>query len=211
MRGILSLVTALSTGVVVLSVPALAQEGAPDQQGVGEIVVTAQRRDERLQNVPISITALSGKDLDRAGVNDVSRLEQVTPGFTFGRSGSDARPSIRGVRTETVNATNDPSIGFYLDGVYQSRAQQALIPLVDIARVEVQRGPQGTLYGRNTFGGNVSVITNAPTDTLEGGVSARLSNFDTQQYEAYVNVPLSDTVQRPSSWRRYRVPPQSYG
>jgi iron complex outermembrane receptor protein len=199
----LAIVTALATGVILAIAPAHAQDAAPapaedaatEEQGVADIVVTAQRRDERVQNVPISITALSGADLERAGVSDVSRLEQVTPGFTFGRSGSDARPSIRGVRTETVNATNDPSIGFYLDGVYQSRAQQALIPLVDIARVEVQRGPQGTLYGRNTFGGNVSVVTNLPTtDRVLGGASIRASNFDTQQYEAYLNLPASDTL-----------------
>jgi len=187
--------TALATSMVSFTPAAFAQDAAAASTGVDEIVVTAQRRDERVQDVPISITALSTADLKRAGINDVSRLEQVTPGFTFGRSGSDARPSIRGVRTETVNATNDPSIGFYLDGVYQSRAQQALIPLVDIARVEVQRGPQGTLYGRNTFGGNVSVITNLPTDELAAGGSMRFSNFDTQQYEAYANVPVSDTVQ----------------
>ncbi len=200
--GFLLLATALTSGAILSAVPAMAQDAAPavdqsaeGQDGVAEIVVTAQRRDERVQNVPISITALSSADLERAGVNDVSRLEQVTPGFTFGRSGSDARPSIRGVRTETVNATNDPSIGFYLDGVYQSRAQQALIPLVDVARVEVQRGPQGTLYGRNTFGGNVSVITNAPSvDRVMAGGSARFSNFDTQQYDAYLNLPASDTL-----------------
>jgi iron complex outermembrane recepter protein len=196
----LMIATALASGAL-LQGPAFAQTAdaaaadAATDEGVGEIVVTAQRRDEKLQTVPISITALTAKDIRRAGVNDVSRLEQVTPGFTFGRSGSDARPSIRGVRTETVNATNDPSIGFYLDGVYQSRAQQALIPLVDLARVEVQRGPQGTLYGRNTFGGNVSVITNKPTDELAGGASVRISNYDTQQYTAYFNLPIDDTLQ----------------
>lgn len=188
--------TALASTLALWAPATRAQDAAVEADvGVGEIVVTAQRRDERVQDVPISITALGSEDLERAGVSDVSRLEQVTPGFTFGRSGSDARPSIRGVRTETVNATNDPSIGFYLDGVYQSRAQQALIPLVDIARVEVQRGPQGTLYGRNTFGGNVSVITNAPdSDAVAGGGSIRFSSFDTQQYEAYLNVPLGDTL-----------------
>jgi iron complex outermembrane receptor protein len=198
-RGLM-IATALASGAIFhAGAFAQAADAAADataaNEGIGDIVVTAQRRDEKLQTVPISITALTPQDIRRAGVNDVSRLEQVTPGFTFGRSGSDARPSIRGVRTETVNATNDPSIGFYLDGVYQSRAQQALIPLVDIARVEVQRGPQGTLYGRNTFGGNVSVITNKPDDTLAGGGSARISNYDTQQYTAYFNLPVSDTLQ----------------
>lgn len=195
--GMLADVAAAQTGD---SVPRSASPGisTPTPAGedqVGDIVVTAQRRDERLQQVPISITALDSQALARNRVTDVSRLEQVTPGFTFGRSGSDARPSIRGVRTETVSAPNDPTIGFYLDGVYQSRAQQALIPLVDLSRVEVQRGPQGTLYGRNTFGGNISVVTNAPSSRLEGGASATVSNFGTQQITAYTNLPVNNVVQ----------------
>ncbi len=166
-----------------------------DGAGLEEIIVTSQRRSERLQDVPISVTALNSADLAQNGVDDISRLEMLTPGFSFGKSGSDARPAIRGVRTETISAPNDPSIGFYLDGVYQSRAQQALIPLVDIDRVEVQRGPQGTLYGRNTFGGNISVITKVPTDQTAAEINLEVGDYNLRRVEGFLNLPLNDKVQ----------------
>ena len=109
---------------------------------IQEITVTAQRREERLQDVPISITALTAADLDRSHIEDASRLEFVTPGLTWGQQGSDSFPAIRGARTSLVSAQNDPIIGYYIDGIYQSRTQQQSIPLFDISRVEVQRGPR---------------------------------------------------------------------
>ncbi|MFS0773044.1 TonB-dependent receptor [Sphingomonas sp. 1P08PE] len=195
------------------SAPALAQEApipasgntdatqqsssSTDQTGdvlPGDIVVTAQRRAERLQDVPISITAVSGADLQRLHADNVSRLEFIAPGFTWGSQGSDSFPAIRGVRTSLVSAQNDPVIGFYIDGVYQSRTQQQSIPLFDIARVEVQRGPQGTLYGRNTFGGNLSVVTASPTNRYEGGLNVDFGNYNSQRIDGFVNTPLSDTL-----------------
>ena len=160
----------------------------------GDIVVTAQRRAERLQDVPISITAVSGADLQRLHADNVGRLEFIAPGFTWGSQGSDSFPAIRGVRTSLVSAQNDPVIGFYIDGIYQSRTQQQSIPLFDIARVEVQRGPQGTLYGRNTFGGNLSVVTASPTGEYEGGLNVDVGNYNAQRIDGFVNLPLSDTL-----------------
>jgi iron complex outermembrane receptor protein len=156
-----------------------------------DIVVTAQRREERLQDVPISITAFSRADLAKNNVNDVARLEMFTPGFTYSRTGVDTRPAIRGVRTETVTAGSDPTIGFYIDGIYQSRPQQGSIPLVDVERVEIQRGPQGTLYGRNTFGGNIAITTAAPRfDRVEAGGRLEAGNYNLLRGEAYLNLPL---------------------
>ncbi|WP_170112550.1 TonB-dependent receptor [Sphingomonas fennica] len=162
---------------------------------IGDIVVTAQRRSERLQDVPLSVTAVSGADLTRSRVNDASRLQLLSPGLTWGQQGADSFPAIRGVRTQLVSAQSDPVIGFYLDGVYQSRTQQQSIPLFDIARVEVQRGPQGTLYGRNTFGGNISVVTQLPTKDFEAGFNAAAGNYNLRQFDAFVNLPVSDTLQ----------------
>ena len=119
----------------------VAAPGAPTS--LEEVVVTAQRRSEKLQDVPVAVTALSSRDLARAHIDDASRLANVTPGFTWGQQGSDSFPAIRGARTSLVSAQNDPIIGFYLDGIYQSRTQQQSIPLFDLSRVEVQRGPQG--------------------------------------------------------------------
>jgi iron complex outermembrane receptor protein len=198
------LMSASAIALTVSATPCLAQAtaaaatssaSAPDASVPGDIIVTAQRRSERLQDVPISITALSDKDLDRLHANDVSRVEFATPGFTWGSQGSDSFPAIRGVRTSLVSAQNDPVIGFYIDGIYQSRTQQQSIPLFDIGRVEVQRGPQGTLYGRNTFGGNLSIVTQEPIDKFAAGLNLDFGNFASKRIDGFVNVPLTDTLQ----------------
>jgi len=172
--------------------PAAAGEGAG---AAGDIVVTAQRRSERLLDVPVSVTALSGDALQKLGAQNVSKVELLTPGFTWGSQGSDSFPAIRGVRTSLVSAQTDPVIGFYLDGIYQSRTQQQSIPLFDVARVEVLRGPQGTLYGRNTFGGNISVVTAEPTSELGAGINLEKGNYNSARVDGFVNIPVTDTLQ----------------
>lgn len=179
--------------------PALAQTARPSQTGdqasaVDDIVVTAQRRAENLQDVPVAVTALTSETLRDNDIRDLSRVEILTPGFTFGKSGSDARPAIRGVRTENVGVSGDPSIGYFTDNVYRSRASQANEPFVDVARVEIQRGPQGTLYGRNTFGGNIAIATNEPGSDFDAGASVTLGSFDRQSVEGFVNVPVNDML-----------------
>lgn len=171
--------------------------GEPDTAGdtgqVADIVVTAQRTEQRLQDVPISITALSAGDLKRTGTDDITRLNQTVPGFNFGRSGLDARPAIRGVRTENVGGNGDPTIGFYVDDIYQSRPAQAGQPFVDVARVEVARGPQGTLFGRNVFGGAVSVVNALPGKDFEVGGDVTVGNYSRVAVTGYVSLPLSET------------------
>ena len=160
-----------------------------------EVVVTAQRKSENLQKVPVSVTALSAATLANNDIRDLSRVELLTPGFTFGRSGSDARPAIRGVRTENVSVSGDPTIGFFVDNVYRSRASQANHPFVDVAQVEVQRGPQGTLYGRNTFGGNVTLASAAPSDRFEGGIDATFGEYSRRAFSGFVNIPVGEVLQ----------------
>ena len=171
------------------------QTAAPESAQVGEVIVTAQRREERLQDVPISITAVSSADLARNHIEDASRLQLLTPGFTWGQQGSDSFPAVRGVRTSLVSAQNDPVIGFYIDGIYQSRTQQQSIPLFDVSRVEIQRGPQGTLYGRNTFGGNISVVTNAPGKAFGGELAVEGGSAGLSKVNGAINLPVSDTLQ----------------
>ena len=186
---------ALSLGVLA-SVPTLAQQGgAGESAGLEEIVVTAQRREENLQTVPLAVTALTGDVLARNDIRDLSRVEVLTPGFSFGKSGSDARPAIRGVRTENVAVSGDPTIGFFVDNVYRSRTTQANEPFVDVARVEVQRGPQGTLYGRNTFGGNIAVAAAAPEESFKAGFDLTAGEFSRLSGTGFVNLPVSDTFQ----------------
>lgn len=174
--------------------PAVSPSADPQDTGqVEDIVVTAQRTEQRLQDVPISITALSADDLKRTGTDDITRLIQNVPGFNFGRSGLEARPAIRGVRTENVGGNGDPTIGFYVDDIYQSRPAQAGQPFVDVARVEVARGPQGTLFGRNVFGGAVSVVNALPGKDFELGGDVTVGNYSRVAVTGFVSVPLSDT------------------
>ncbi len=167
----------------------------PKAAGIETITVTAQRRAENPQEVPVSVSAVGGDQLADRAITDLSQMESMSAGFTFGRSGSDARPAIRGVRTENVAVNADTTIGFFVDGIYKSRAQQAMASFIDVDRVEIQRGPQGTLFGRNTFGGNISIITNAPLlNRTEGSVSLLGGSFNRARLEGMVNFPLSETV-----------------
>ncbi len=180
-------VLALGAGsaAMVAALPALAQD---------EIVVTAQKREQNIQDVPLSVTAIGGAGLESNGVVDISRLELLVPGLQFGQSGNDARPAIRGARTENVSNQQDPIVAFFVDGVYRSRTSQALAAFVDVNRVEVLRGPQGTLYGRNSFGGAVNVISNAPSAEFAAGINVTIGNYDQRRVDGFVNAALTDTL-----------------
>ena len=171
-----------------------AEDASATEEGVPEIVVTAQRVSERLQDVPLAITAVSGATLAEKNITDVTRLQDIAPGLSVGRSGSDARPNIRGINTEAIGANSDPRIAFYVDDVYQSRTSQALAGFVDLERVEVQRGPQGTLYGRNSFGGNIALYSAVPKDTFSAGISALYGRFNRLRVEGFVNAPVTPGI-----------------
>ena len=152
--------------------------GAQAQGALEEIVVTAQKRDQSLQDVSVAVTAVSGDELKALGDYGFAfRLEILAPGLQLGMSGADPRPALRGARTQQVEA-NDVAISFYTDGLYRPRHGQALAGFVDVDRVEVLRGPQGTLFGRNSFGGLIHVISNKPDPSAYGlwlrGIGRRL-------------------------------------
>ena len=168
---------------------------AADSGELSTVTVTATRRIEDQQKVSTSVTALSAEKLAERNIYDISQFEGLTPGFTFGRSGSDARPAMRGVRTEAVQQNADTTVGFFVDGIYKSRPSQALASFVDLERVEVQRGPQGTLFGRNTFGGNIVLTTARPElgeTSAEGSVL--FGSFRRMRLEAVGNLPVAPTV-----------------
>jgi iron complex outermembrane receptor protein len=162
-------------------------------KGIEEIVITARKREETLQDTPISVTAFSEADILDAGIGRADDIGRFTPNLQFdqnaGEQGS-ARLQIRGVGTGDPIATRDPGVGIYIDGVYLARAQGSLLGVVDIARVEVLRGPQGTLFGRNTIGGAVNIVTQKPTDTFESNARLRVGNFDLFESRAMINIPL---------------------
>lgn len=188
-------------GVLAIGAPmaALAQTAptaaARDSAELQVVTVSANRRAEDQQKVSVSVTAVSGELLAERNITDLSQMESMSAGFTFSRSGVDARPSIRGVRTENVAVNGDTTIGYFVDGVYKSRAQQAMLGFVDVARVEILRGPQGTLFGRNTFGGSVAITTVEPElGSFETNAGFELGSFGKKRFNGALNLPISDTV-----------------
>jgi iron complex outermembrane receptor protein len=183
----------IMAGVSVLaSSVALAQSASStaDEDG-GEILVTADRRAASIQDVPISITALSGDTLQAAGIRGTEQLSDLTPGLLVQRS-VVGKISIRGVGNENYTISGDPGVAVHTDGVYVARAAAGLFDLYDVDRVEVLRGPQGTLYGRNATGGVINVIPNAPTEELGARVAAEYGNYDMFRVEGMLNAPLGD-------------------
>ena len=157
-----------------------------------EITVTAQKRDQSVQEVSVAVTALSGDELEALGVTDVFRLEALAPGLQLGLSGSDLRPAMRGARTQAVGA-NDVSVAFYTDGLYRPRHGQALAGFVDVERIEVLRGPQGTLFGRNAFGGLVHVISNKPDPSAASyGLALSAGDYSLAGVDAFLNAPVGE-------------------
>jgi len=160
-----------------------------------EIIVTARRRDEAAQTVPVAVTALSSLALDRGGVRDVQELTRAAPSVTFGVSSRGASVpffSIRGISTFDVTGTLDPTIGIYLNDVIQQRPNGVLSSFYDMASVQILRGPQGTLFGRNTIGGAILVGTQKPTDEFEGYVQAKAGNYGMRGIEGALNVPVTE-------------------
>ena len=186
-------------GALALTAPgqALAQAGAraADTGEIQTVNVTANRRLENQQEVSVSVTAIPAATLAERNITDLSQMEALSAGFTFSRSGVDARPSIRGVRTENVAVNADTTIGYFVDGIYKSRAQQAMLGFVDVARIEIMRGPQGTLFGRNTFGGTIAVTTQAPElKSTETSANLELGSFGKVRFDGAANLPLGDSA-----------------
>lgn len=184
--------------VVELSVPAEIEE-APveaEQPGLSDIVVTAQRRSTNLQQTPISITALTSEGLRERSANDVSGVTDSTPNVQLVTSsqasgGSNfAQLFIRGVGQTDFYITKDPAVGLYVDGVYLARAPGALLQLLDVERVEVLRGPQGTLFGKNTAGGALSIITKRPEGEFSGVAELQAGGYGRRNVAGSFEVPL---------------------
>jgi len=171
--------------------------------GLGEIVVTAQRREERLQDVPLTITALSGASLEKAGVTSVFELQNSVSGLNFGGVGNSALPAIRSVSTGvTTNSSENPN-AFYVDGIYMSQQHLLGASLPDVARIEVLKGPQGTLFGRNSLGGAIRLFTKDPTFettgdfTLEAGMHTGGNGSRSSpriNARGFVSLPLVDEI-----------------
>ena len=179
---------------------ARAQEG-PNGDASDEIVVTAQRREQNLQDVPLAVTAVGGEELAARNVVDVRDLGQFTPSLTVqgaSRSsggGANAAMFVRGVGQDEFLISFDPGVGIYLDEVYLGRTVGAILDMADVERVEVLRGPQGTLFGRNTIGGALQIVSKAPElEDLGGFVTLGARSDDGYEATGALNVPLGQSA-----------------
>jgi iron complex outermembrane receptor protein len=179
-----------------VSTPTQAGEPAPqDSLVLEEVLVTASRRVESLQDVPMSVSAFSGDFFQNTGVNQLADLEQYTPNFRVSAS-TDSRSTIiriRGIGSVGSNSGVDPSVGVFIDGVYQGQAGMSTSDLVDVQRVEILRGPQGTLYGKNTSAGAVSVFTNLPVPEFESMLELGYDSNQQAELRGMVNIPFGQS------------------
>jgi iron complex outermembrane receptor protein len=202
-------VSALALSAALMAAPAYAQDdtaaapqadapaadAATTQSDDSTITVTAQRRSERLQDVPISIAAFSGDTLDAANVVTVQDLGRIAPNFqaTKGVQSSFLRLNIRGIGA-AGNTTIEPSVAVFVDGIYVPRAGAIVGALMDMQSVEVLRGPQGTLFGRNASVGALSLHTATPVNHFEAQLTGEIANGDRYRTEGFINVPVSENV-----------------
>ncbi|MFA5494265.1 MAG: TonB-dependent receptor [Porticoccaceae bacterium] len=198
-----SAVRAFSRSLLVSAVATAALAGAAQAQDaprrtLEEIVVTARKVEESIQSTPVAVSAMTGEGMRVAQIRDVKDVQRSVPNLSISTkspaSGAMTFIAIRGQSGLAGTLTADPAIGVYMDGVYVARHGASLADLVDVQRVEVLRGPQGTLFGRNTTGGALNITSNAPTDVLEGSVEVQLGNYEQREVTGIINVPLTENL-----------------
>ena len=183
--------------IAAIGVDQAAAQGASDS-AFEEIVVTAQRREQSIYDVPVAISAFSPETIERQGITDLVDLGKFVPnlnvtGFSAGHT-SSANPFIRGIGLQDHLITTEPGVGVYVDGIYLGRQVGQNWNLTNIERVEVLRGPQGTLYGRNSIGGAINIITRKPGDEEGGKVSLMAGSRGRLNGDAYTNMRLTDQL-----------------
>ncbi|MBL0965577.1 MAG: TonB-dependent receptor, partial [Blastomonas sp.] len=198
------MVATVSALAVALATPAYAQNAdqagttdSDEQPGLSEIIVTAQRRQESVQDVPIAISAFTAEQLRDQGVSNTLQLGQYVPNLVAQNNtgiGSANAYFLRGLGSTETIATFDPPVGTYVDDIYLSRQNANNLSLFDVARVEVLRGPQGTLFGRNTTGGAINVIMADPGDTIGGYAEVGYGRYDRKLVRGSIDLPLADSL-----------------
>ncbi|MDH3992844.1 MAG: TonB-dependent receptor plug domain-containing protein, partial [Gammaproteobacteria bacterium] len=163
------------------------------QAQLEEVIVTAQKREENVQSIPIAVTALSEATIRNANMLNMDDVARHVPGFTVTNYNPvTPQPFIRGVGSSPSDAGSDASVGVFIDGVYAGRAGGYRADMYDIQRVEVLRGPQGTLFGRNVAGGALNILSNAPTDEYAGDIEVTGGDYDLWGVKGMLNGPLTD-------------------
>lgn len=168
--------------------PAYTQDGA----GLEEVIVTAQRREQSLQDVSISLSAFSGDALNERLIEEMQDLQFNVPNLLS----DNLRITVRGVGNNAISSTAEAGLGFHINGVYVNQPLTRNSEYFDLERIEVLRGPQGTLYGRNTTAGVINVLTAKPTEEFDARITASLGNYDAVRFKGMVNIPISDSIQQ---------------
>jgi len=184
---------ASSCSLAVLTSASFATAADQDEGLLEEVIVTAQKREASMQDTPISITALTGDMMEAVGIRTIEDFTFFVPGITV-TNDSMAIVNIRGIGTSAFGVATDPSSTVQIDGVYQPRPTTGYQDMFDIERVELLRGPQGVLFGRNSTGGTLNIISKAPSDELEGALGVTFGNFNKRTFSGTVSGPLSDNV-----------------
>ena len=186
---------AASLTALSISSTAYAQDAAEDE-GVDVIIVTANKVEQNVQDVPIAITAISGDRLEQSGVGSLENIGKLAPSITFRKGNTNANSALflRGVGTITFSAAVEPSVSTVVDGIVLSRNGQAFADLIDLERIEVLRGPQGTLFGKNASAGLVSLISKGGTDEFEADLRAEYFEGDEYKLKGSVSGPLADNL-----------------
>ena len=181
-----------------LSIPAFAQEAADEDSANNEIIVTAQKREQSIQDVPVAVSVISGDTLERQGGVNIENAQYLVPSLNFRKSGSALNQSLylRGVGTTTFSIGGEPSVGTVLDGVVLARSGEAFSDLVDIERIEVLRGPQGTLFGKNASAGVINIVSRRPSDTFGAYAEGGFFFGHGQEYRVRggIDAPLSEKI-----------------
>lgn len=188
-------VTSVAFAACSLTAPSAIAQGQSYEEPIEEIITTATRRETALMKTPVAVTSVDQATLDRAGVQSVSELANMIPNMDIATINGQSTPiiSMRGVRSTNETELGDPAVGVHLDGVYSPRMQGFLGLMFDNERVEVLRGPQGTLFGRNSTVGTVNIITAKPdTDAFSANFGAGVGRFDGRDVSGMVNIPVSD-------------------
>jgi iron complex outermembrane recepter protein len=203
-RGRLPMMAAVSVAALTIAGPAMAQAVAPEPQaqaetpgdGLGDILVTAQHRTEKAQDVAAALTVIAGDDLDKRNITTVNDLENAVPSLEIDNQFGGGQPQfrLRGVGGTDYAANNTNTVGLYLDEIAYPYGVMTQNALFDVARVEVLRGPQGTLYGRNTTGGAINVVTNAPAHEFGAGIDLSYGSYKAFGAQGFVTGPITDTL-----------------
>jgi iron complex outermembrane recepter protein len=197
----------VTTGMSGFAAPAFAQDAAGEEIG-GDIIVTARRRDEALQDTPIAITAIATAQIDSKGAVNMGDLQGAAPNLLITQQNSGAAAanlSIRGLTFADIEKSFDPTVGVVVDGVFLGTSTGQFFDFFDIAQIEVLRGPQGTLFGRNTIGGVINIRRSKPTGELGGKVEASYGSFKSKAVRAVFNVPIIEDALSSKVWYRHGI------